>query len=73
MKFIIPKSVTIKASLIIFVSLFLFSAIPYFLGPGLTTSQPIGSYLNGDFPAMSKANQEPYAVTIHNRISLKKE
>lgn len=48
--FLKPKSQKIRVSLIIFTSLFLFSAVPYFFGPGLLTPKTIAPYANGIFP-----------------------
>jgi len=46
-------------SLVITASILL-SAIPYFAGSGLTTVQPIGAFLNGNFPAdISSGNDIP--------------
>ena len=60
------KSYKVRVSFIIFTSLFLFSAVPYFLGPGLTTPEPIGAFINGTFPPVSSANNEPYRVAYQN-------
>ncbi|MDH7912344.1 PQQ-dependent sugar dehydrogenase [Winogradskyella sp. SYSU M77433] len=47
---IFPKSAKIRISLIVTLSLLLFSSIPYFSGPGLLTPQTIGPYANNAFP-----------------------
>ncbi len=66
MSFIKSKLSKVKSLLIIFTSLLLFSAVPYFLGPGLLTPKPIAPYLNGNFPTLSAANEEPYRVAFEN-------
>ena len=47
---IFPKSAKIRISLIVSLSLLLFSSIPYFSGSGLLTPQTIGPYANNAFP-----------------------
>ena len=55
-----------NVSLIIFASLLLFSAVPYFLGSGLSVPKPMGAFLNGNFPVLSTANNEPYRIAYEN-------
>jgi uncharacterized repeat protein (TIGR03806 family) len=60
------RLIKIKTLFIIFASVILFSAIPYFSGPGLTTPEPMGAFLNGNFPIESTATPEPYRVAYQN-------
>ncbi|TMM55902.1 T9SS type A sorting domain-containing protein [Maribacter algarum] len=41
----------IRNYLLVFSSLILLSAVPYFAGPGIQNATPIGAYLNGVFPS----------------------
>ena len=43
----------------------LFSFIPYFAGPGLTEAEPIGSFLNGNFPS-EPLEAKPYRKAFPN-------
>ncbi|MDB9782482.1 PQQ-dependent sugar dehydrogenase [Winogradskyella sp.] len=56
----------IRFSIIALTSILLFSAMPFFMGPGLTTPAPMGNYLNGAFPPFSSATPEPYEVAFEN-------
>ncbi|WP_179353850.1 PQQ-dependent sugar dehydrogenase [Winogradskyella vidalii] len=56
------KGLKFKITLAIITSILLFSAVPYFYGPGLTTAQPMGAYLNGKFLPLSTATAEPYRI-----------
>ncbi|WP_400078617.1 PQQ-dependent sugar dehydrogenase [Winogradskyella sp. R77965] len=48
------------------VSIFaIIGAAPYFLGPGLTQAEPIGTFLNGNFPDVT-ASAEPYRPAFPN-------
>ena len=60
------KGLKFKITLAIISSLLLFSAVPYFLGSGLTTPQPMGAYLNGTFLPLSTATAEPYRLAYPN-------
>ncbi len=60
------KSTPIKVLLILFTSISLFSALPFFIGPGLTSPKPIGAYLNGAFPGLSTTTETPYRIAFPN-------
>ncbi|WP_179019675.1 PQQ-dependent sugar dehydrogenase [Winogradskyella forsetii] len=48
--FMKPKSFKVRVTLVIFTSVLLFSAIPYFSGSGLNTAKTIAPFANGVFP-----------------------
>ncbi|MDN3493592.1 PQQ-dependent sugar dehydrogenase [Winogradskyella bathintestinalis] len=48
--FIKSKSFKVRVALVIFTSVFLFNAIPYFSGSGLNSAKPIAPFANGVFP-----------------------
>ncbi|WP_339614640.1 PQQ-dependent sugar dehydrogenase [uncultured Winogradskyella sp.] len=62
----VTVSKKIKTSVVIFTSLLLFSAMPFFMGPGLDTPEQMGVFLNGNFPAESTTTAEPYRVAFPN-------
>lgn len=56
-----------KTYLIAACSLLLLGAVPYFAGPGLTTAEPLGKYLNNNFPAIVSTPQGlPYEPIFPN-------
>ncbi|MBO3117803.1 PQQ-dependent sugar dehydrogenase [Winogradskyella sp. DF17] len=63
--FLKPKSKKIRVSIIVLASLVLFSAIPYFVGPGLLTAKAIDPYANTVFPADPNFG-EPYRIAFPN-------
>jgi len=50
MSFIRPKLNSLKVTFIVLTSLLLFSAMPFFMGPGLNAPKTIGPYANNVFP-----------------------
>lgn len=56
-----------KTYLFVFFSLLLLGAVPYFAGSGLTNPEPLGKYLNGNFPAIVSVPQGlPYEPIFPN-------